>query len=270
MTRKGTPVRCAESVRVQEYFDGELDASASLDLERHVENCRDCGELLQSLGDTRELLRRELPAFQAPAGLRSRIARVLDAEDGSAGTPPPARSHRSWRLSPFWRGGLSGAAATLAAGAVAFWVLALPVANPVVEAVLDAHVHSLSSAHLTEVVSTDKHTVKPWFAGHADVAPTVADFASEGYTLKGGRVDDFEHQRAAVLVYQHGAHIVNVFCWVAPRRPLPGNTTRHGYHLAFWRSGDLAYAAVSDTDWDELAALERLMRRTADGAPPAG
>jgi anti-sigma factor RsiW len=261
-------VRCAESVRVQAYFDGELDAGASREVERHVEQCGDCAEQLRSLGDARERLRQELPSFRAPAALRSRIQRALDAEDAPAGAPRPARSRPTGRLSPFWRGGLSGAGATLAAGAIAFWMLALPVANPVVEAVLEAHVHSLSSAHLMDVVSTDKHTVKPWFAGHADVAPTVTDFASDGYTLKGGRVDEFEHQRAAVLVYQHGAHIVNVFCWVAPRRPLPGNTTRHGYHMAFWRSADLAYAAVSDTDWAELTALERLMRRTADGGAP--
>jgi anti-sigma factor RsiW len=125
------------------------------------------------------------------------------------------------------------------------------------------------SAHLIDVVSTDKHTVKPWFAGHAEVSPAVADFAPQGYKLTGGRVDHLEHQRAAVIVYQHGLHIMNVFCWVAPHGPLPGNTTRHGYHMAFWRSGDLAYAAVSDTGWDELVGLKRLLRGlgTIDSPP---
>jgi anti-sigma factor RsiW len=160
----------------------------------------------------------------------------------------------------FWWGGLTGVGAAMTAGVIGFLVLALPIANPVVDALLDDHVRSLGSGHLIDVVSTDKHAVKPWFAGRADTSPAVADFASQGYTLAGGRVDPLDHQRAAVTVYRHGAHVINVFCWIAPLGPLPGNTTRHGYHLAFWRSGDLAYAAVSDTAWDELLGLEHLLR----------
>ena len=75
--------------------------------------------------------------------------------------------------------------------------------------------------------------MKPWFAGHVDVSPAVYDFAAQGYRLVGGRADYFEHQRAAALVYQHGAHVINVFSW-AGEGTLPGDTTRNGYHLAFW------------------------------------
>jgi anti-sigma factor RsiW len=110
------------------------------------------------------------------------------------------------------------------------------------------------------VVSTDQHTVKPWFAGHADVSPLVADFAPQGYRLVGGRADYFEHQRAAVAVYQHGAHVINVFTWVAGRGALPRFATRSGYRLAFWKVGDLQYCAVSDAGWDELQGLTRLLR----------
>src|SRR5207253_1433024 len=115
-----------------------------------------------------------------------------------------------------------------------------------------------------------------WFAGHADVSPVVADFAPEGYRLVGGRADYFERQRAAAVeviradyferqraaavVYQHGAHVINVFAWVAGRDALPAAATRSGYHLAFWRVGNLEYCAVSDAGWDELRRLERLLR----------
>jgi anti-sigma factor RsiW len=133
-------------------------------------------------------------------------------------------------------------------------------ANPLTDELVNAHVRSLMPAHLIDVVSTDRHTVKPWFAGHADVSPVVADFESQGYRLVGGRVDYVDHQRSAVVVYQHGAHVINVFSWAANGHALPGNATRSGYHLVFWKTGDLAYCAISDTAPDELDGLVRLLR----------
>jgi anti-sigma factor RsiW len=138
----------------------------------------------------------------------------------------------------------------------------MPALSPLSNELVSAHVRSLMPAHLIDVVSTDKHTVKPWFAGHADVSPVVSDFESQGYRLIGGRADYIEHQRSAVVVYQHGAHVINVFTWAARGR-LPGNTTRSGYHLAFWQQGDIQYCAVSDTGWDELLGLVRLLREQA-------
>jgi anti-sigma factor RsiW len=102
--------------------------------------------------------------------------------------------------------------------------------------------------------------VKPWFAGHTDVSPAVADFDQQGYRLVGGRADYFDRQRAAVVVYQHGSHVINVFSWASDQRSVPKNTTRNGYHLAFWKSGNLVYCAVSDTAWDELLGLVRLLQ----------
>jgi len=121
-------------------------------------------------------------------------------------------------------------------------------------------VRSLIPAHLIDVVSTDQHTVKPWFAGHTDVSPVVADFAQQGCRLIGGRADYVDHQRSAVVVYQHGRHIINVFSWAASGHSPPEYTTRNGYRMAFWKAGDLEYCAVSDTGRDELLGLVRLLR----------
>jgi anti-sigma factor RsiW len=88
----------------------------------------------------------------------------------------------------------------------------------------------------------------------------VADFEPQGYKLIGGRVDYLEHQRAAVIVYQHGPHVINVFSWAAGQRSLPDKETRNGYHLVFWKAGNLQYCAVSDTAWDELLGLVRLLQ----------
>jgi len=286
-------VQCAERFRVQAYFDGEVDAVAAADIERHAEHCPECRLLLGDLGAARERIRRDFDYERAPLALRERIMRMLDAETAAAhrealppahagatplheatpaheaGTPahqaarPSRQAPRAvWRTPPFWQGALAGLGAALAAAVALLVISSLFAAPPqaLLDEVVAAHVRSLMPAHLTDVVSTDQHTVKPWFAGHADVSPVVADFAPQGFRLVGGRADYFNRQRAAVVVYQHGAHVINVFTWVAGRTSFPDFTTRNGYHLACWRVGNLQYCAVTDAGWDELAGLVRLLR----------
>jgi anti-sigma factor RsiW len=253
-------MQCAEQFRVQAYFDGELDALAAADVERHSEACAECRALLQDLAEMRSALRQDLTYATAPPALRAKILRALDEQSALEGPHEKTRL-RPWRPPrPFWAGAFSGIAGTAMAAGLAFLVLAPPFFNPVLDDLVSAHVRSLMPEHLIDVVSTDKHTVKPWFAGHTDVSPVVADFDQQGYRLVGGRADYFEHQRAAVVVYQHGSHVINVFSWAADQRGLPKDTTRNGYHMAFWKAGNLAYCAVSDTAWDELLGLARLLQ----------
>jgi anti-sigma factor RsiW len=261
-------MQCAESLRAQAYFDGEVDAVAAADVERHIAQCPECTALLEELTQMRAGMRRELEYAEAPPRLRVAIERMLDQETAAGTTAPSTAQLRTvarrptspaWRTRAFWLGAFGGLGAALAASVVLFVLSATP-PDPLLDDVIAAHVRSLMPEHLTDVVSTDRHTVKPWFAGHVDVSPVVADFAAQGYRLVGGRADYFDHQRAAVVVYQHGAHVINVFTWVAGRQTLPDRTTRSGYHVAFWRVGNLQYCAVSDAGWDELSALVRLLR----------
>ena len=257
-------MQCAESLRVQAYFDGELDALSAADIERHGEACAECRALLANLDHVRGALRQDLSyACAPPPALRSRILRALDQESPRLG----GMRLMSRRPRPFWMGAFSGIAGTSIAAGIALFVMALPLTNPVLDEVVNAHVRSLMPDHLIDVVSTDKHTVKPWFAGHTDVSPSVADFDQQGYRLVGGRADYFDHQRTAAVVYQHGSHVINVFSWATEQGGLPKNTTRNGYHLAFWKTGNLVYCAVSDTAWDELLGLARLLQDSS--APDA-
>jgi anti-sigma factor RsiW len=250
---------CAESLRTQAYFDGELDASSSLEVERHLERCPSCRARLQDLEYVRSAIR-QMPSEPTPAQLRQRINRALDHED-SANRDSRSKSTR-WGWNPFWVGAFSGVASSAAAALIA--VILIPSGNETLLHDLTANqMRSLMPSHLIDVVSSDQHTVKPWFAGHADVSPLVADFAQEGYTLIGGRADYLSGQRSAVVVYQHGRHIVNVFAWLAAKQPLPADSTRNGYHMTFWRAGDLDYCAVSDTSWPELHALKQLIQARA-------
>jgi anti-sigma factor RsiW len=270
-------VQCAESVRTQAYFDGELDAVAATEIERHAEYCAECREQLRELEQLRAALRRDLPYRSTPPALRARILGALaqehaasaQAEQGAprqVGIPPGNRSRwgRTARARApgraFWWGALAGVGGSAAAAALAFVLLAPPLASMVLDEMVDAHVRALKLGRSIEVVSTDRHTVKPWFAGHADVSPAVVDFEAQGYRLVGGRSDNVDHQRSAVTVYHHGPHVIDVYFWVAARRPMPTTTMRNGYHVACWQVRDLAYCAVSDTAWDELLGLTRLLQ----------
>lgn len=249
-------MQCPESLRVQAGFDGELDAVSATEVERHLEHCDECRSLHQDLVDLRSALRRDVPYEQTPSALRDRVTKMLDAEDRTT-----ARSYANTNLRrrPFWVGLTAGGSMAAAAAVLAF-ALVVPRTNPTVDELLGVHVNSLLPTHLIDVASSDHHTVKPWFAGNTDVSPLVADFASQGYTLVGGRVAYVQHQRAAVVVYRHGAHVINVFAWADAGKSFPRTVARDGYHFAFWTSGDLQYCAVSDAGWDELLSLERLLQ----------
>jgi anti-sigma factor RsiW len=272
---------CAETERrLHAYFDGELDALGAAAFEEHLESCAECRAALEDLKTMRAVLRAEFPHERAPAALTARISAALDRE-----TAAPAGAERRGLLTrglltrgrpargrsgpSFGRGLLAGAGGGVLAAALAFFLIAPQVISPrgaLLDDLVNAHVRSLMPAHLVDVESTDRHTVKPWFAGHVDVSPAVYDFTAQGYRLLGGRADYFEHQRAAALVYQHGAHVINVFSWAGESSTtLPMDTTRNGYHLAFWQEGNLRYCAVSDTGWDELLKLVSLIRSAEGG-----
>jgi anti-sigma factor RsiW len=251
---------CPERERLQAYFDAELDAAGVAQLEQHLATCADCRAELAALEAGRGALRAHFAAARAPQPLRAGILRALDAEEQQS---RPARTRASWRTRPFWLGMLGGVGGSAVAAALAFLLLFTPQAS-LLDQLVDAHVHSLTPGHMIGVVSTDRHTVKPWFAGRADVSPVVVDFADQGYRLLGGRTDAIRRQRSAVVVYQHGAHFINVFSWRSPDGEPPADTTRRGYHLAFWKTGDLMYCAVSDTGWSELQGLEQLLKSAGE------
>ncbi|HXB19371.1 MAG TPA: zf-HC2 domain-containing protein [Steroidobacteraceae bacterium] len=251
-------MQCAETLRVQAAFDGELDAVSAAAVERHAEHCPECRALRGHLERTQVRIRRDLDYGQASPELRARVARMLDAEDAAA-----RRAQRpAWRARPFWLGSVAGAGAALAAS-VAVVLLAPLLSTRLPDELVAAHLRSLRPGQLTAVISTDRHTVKPWFAGRADVSPVVADFDAQGYRLIGGRADSLDRQRMAVLVYEHGAHVINVFAFAPPRGVLPAELSRRGYHISCWRGGDLGYCAVSDAGWEELTALRQLLEGLA-------
>lgn len=246
---------CERAQQLEAYLDGELDAAGAADVERHLETCSECRKAKAQIEALRSALRKKATYHRADPQLRARIRASLDKETKRANILPWLPRARS-----VWVGAASGAAATALAASLAFFLLIPAEGDPLISDITDAHLRSIASQHLIDVESTDRHTVKPWLAAHADLSPPVADFTKQGFTLVGGRVDFLEGRRAAVTVYRHGGHIINIFAWTYYDASLPDFATRNGYHVVFWRSGNLTFCAISDTSIDDILALSRLLK----------
>ena len=242
---------CTEMLRTQNYLDGELDGAAATEAERHIASCAECQAQSADTAHLSDALRWQATRHLAPPALRDRIAAQLDAE--------PPRKHGPGRRS-FWFGAASGAGASALAAALVLFAILPPSAAGLAQSVTDAHIGALMNGRMIAVISSNHHTVKPWFAGKVAVSPPVADFAKDGFILLGGRVDDVAGTRAAVVVYRHGGHEIDLFAWPDRGARLPGDSIIRGYRSAFWKSGDLDFAAVSDMEKSELQKFVTLVR----------
>lgn len=243
---------CPEELRTQSYLDGQLGEADAREAEQHMATCPECQELQAEFANLRRAVRDQASHYRAPEMLAKRIRGALDSADFVRA--------RDARRKSFWFGAAGGAGISALAAGLAFLMLLPPSANSLTEAVTDAHVNALMSGHVIEIASSNHHTVKPWFAGRVPVSPPVADFAQEGFTLVGGRVGNVAGSPAAVVVYRHGAHKIDLFVWPDRGSQLPAAGLSHGYHSLFWRTGDLDFAAVSDTQSAELDRFVQLVK----------
>lgn len=197
--------------------------------------------------------------YKAPPGLERRVRHMLRGEPRGPGWLERLRG--SWmRWVPV---AVSFACGVLVSVAVVSWRDG-PGTDGTEEEVVAGHVRSLMAGHLTDVASTDRHTVKPWFTGKLDYAPPVVDLAQQGFPLAGGRLDYIHGRPTAALVYRHGAHTINVFVLPAgsdPRRA--AIDVRHGFQVAQWEAAGMRYWAVSDVGRDEMVQFVAAMKAAA-------
>jgi anti-sigma factor RsiW len=246
---------CEKVLLVQAELDGELDAAQAASLEVHRAGCPICQAAQTELLRTRALLRQE-PYEPTPDDVRARVmARLHAAEPRVA--PAPVRRWR-WvfpSLGGFGLGAVCAAALAL--------IVVLPQRNDLVDQVVAGHVRALQPGHLEDVVSTDQHTVKPWFDGKLDFAPPVVDLAPAGFPLVGGRLDYADGRPVAALVYQRRLHYINVFVWPSTEKPgeQVASQTRQGYNILHWTQGGMTFWTVSDLAADELQTFVALFRK---------
>jgi len=246
---------CEEVERVAEaYADGELALESALALEAHVDQCRACTARLDRISALKRALQ-TAPYFRAPEALAARVRTTV------ADVVVSAPSRAIWRPRR-WQPWLLSAASLAVVSITLFAVLGQRAAlgdDATTEAVIEGHVRSLMGDHLTDVVSSDRHTVKPWFAGRVDFSPTVVDLANDDFPLVGGRLDYIDHHASAALVYKRREHVINVFVW--PRTDgSPAHVTRsdaRGYHVISWTRGGVAVWIVSDLALVELDDFAR-------------
>jgi len=255
---------CPDPLLVQAYADGELDAAEAIRMEAHLAGCAACEALRRESRASAEAIRTGATYHRLSA---ERHAQLLHRIGGTSTAPlavaPMPR--RRWQPS-YWTGALSGALAAAVGVLAVTSMLDRGGTDPIVNDVVGAHIRSLLSDRLIDVESSDRHTVKPWFAGHADVSPPVVDYAAQNYRLVGGRVDYVDGRRAAVVVYRHGAHVINVFAWPDSGARLPaGRVSRNGYNVVCWKGDSIDYCAASDAVGEELAGLVRLLDPRASG-----
>lgn len=247
---------CADiSVLMQGLLDGELDAEHALQCETHLSACPECAAAFAKQRMLRDVIHDSAPRYAAPSALRRNVERAI-----ARAHPASWRAHWSDLLRTHLRPALLAPGIALAAVALLVFT---PRGPDLAEELVTSHVRSLQESHLMDVVSTDRHTVKPWFAGRIDYAPQVVDLAPSGFPLVGGRLDYVAGRPVAVLVYRRGAHVINVFVFPADRQGPFFGRERDGYHFSTAEASGMRFIAVSDVNAADLKAFAAMLASAA-------
>ena len=251
---------CAEmELLIQADCDGELSPTEAAKVALHVASCPDCATLQATVVALSRRLRTEIAYRPMPPGSRERVLARIAAErapeaSGSRSVLARLGAPRLRTIVPFG-GGFALAACVILA-------LMLPRDDGFTGSLVADHIRALQPGHLMDVVSTDQHTVKPWFDGRIDFAPPVKDLRLDGFPLTGGRLDYLADRAVAVLVYQRRLHIIDLY--VSPdshtRAPASEAFERSGYHVLGWHQDGMSFWAVSDLNETELTDFVRLWR----------
>jgi mycothiol system anti-sigma-R factor len=259
------------------YLDGELDPVTSQRIEQHLRDCPKCEQAYEVETAMAHAISQAAPYYKAPLDLRERIQVSLREAIGvtisrgaAAEDPLPVRGPEAVRRGVFfdvsWNWLALAAAIAVAAIVASSFLprLRQPGADQFLATQLIAsHVRSLMANHLTDVASSDQHTVKPWLDVKLDFAAPVVDLSGDGFPLIGGRLDYLDNRPVAGLVYGRRKHFINLFVWPAASdgEKAPKTITREGYQLLHWVDSDFNYWAVSDVSNNDLQTFKQAFEK---------
>jgi anti-sigma factor RsiW len=238
---------CQEaSVLLHALLDGELDSGHAREVEAHVASCARCAAELAQFRDMRQAMAGANLRLTAPETLRRRIEAAIPAPVARGAAPS-----RRLLLQGFAFGTALSAAA---AAGVVFVVVRSDRDQRILSDVVSAHLRSLQADHLTDMPSSDQHTVKPWFNGKLDVAPPVFDLTAQGFMLLGGRLDFIDGKMVAAIVYRRRVHVINLFVAIAAgsNHVAARGETVQGLNTQRWADQGFRFIAISDISVDEL------------------
>jgi anti-sigma factor RsiW len=230
------------------FIDGELSPAARAAVEAHLHACPACTAEALTRTQLKHSVRAAASAYQPSPEFRARIAAQT------------AKKQR--RPLRFW---LSPALTFMAA--VLFVALSVPLIarhyarERALSELLDLHVSTLASANPVDVISTDRHTVKPWFQGKLPFTFNLPDLANSPYTLLGGKLIYFNHAPEAQLLFSIRQHRISVFVLRNAASSPDGVQTENGFTTESWTAGGLHCIIVSDASAADVHALADLMRR---------
>ena len=237
------------------YMDGELDSAGSLAVETHMRGCASCLGEVESLHALASAIENGSLRFKAPDHLKRKVQGAIRAAN-----PPARNSFFYWRWASVLASLVLVAAVTWTV--TTYWTRSAG-ETLLVNDIVSSHVRSMMANHVTDVASSNSHTVKPWFSGKLDYSPPTKDFTEQGYRLIGGRLDYLDNRPVAALVYQRSQHFINLFVW-------PSNETattkeeqlaRQGYNLIHWNQSGMTYWLVSELNLPELEECARLLKQ---------
>src|SRR5437588_1431519 len=270
-------MNCEEATKLMDgYLDSELDPITSQKIEQHLRECPKCDQAYKIHSSLIRVIGNATPYYKVPAELREQIQSSLrdavgakdkggSGQPGQLSVPRPQGERRPVLSQVPWN--WLALAATIMLGALITAVF-LPRMRPpnadqfLATQLIASHVRSLMANHLTDVPSSDQHTVKPWLDAKLDFAAPVVDLSGEGFPLIGGRLDYLDNHPVAALIYQRRKHFINLFIWPATSGATDAQKTmtRQGYHLLHWVDPDFNYWAVSDVGEADLQGFKQAFK----------
>jgi anti-sigma factor RsiW len=250
--------QCSEwELMLHGFIDRELDAAHSLQLEQHLATCPHCAAQLERFRALNQVVSQKGVRWRAPDHVRAQVLAAVSREAALHARSQSEQREARFSLLGFIKQWMF--VPSLAALAASLFLVIAPIhdRSSIEDEVVSSHVRSLLVNHLTDVATSDQHTVKPWFNGKIDFSPPVVDLAPQGFPLVGGRVDYLGGRVVAALIYRRQGHLINVFVW--PASPAVTNTATHdGYNLVNWTNDGLNFWAVSDVSADDLSRFRQV------------